>query len=197
MQSLLIGSFLVSIMHSIFPGHWLPVVMLGNLENWKQKKVLMYTATLATTHVFSTLLIGFLIYYLGANLLHDNLHDMHYFVGGTFLALGVYFIFKPHNHQHHTSNGKKGMFGYLLLTMLFSPCIEILPFFLGATTQGVNALVGVTLVYVVVSVLGIVLMAYVGLKTLQKTNLKLIHKWEGYFLAVIFIGVGLLTLMQD
>ena len=38
MTSIIIGSFLISLLHAVIPNHWLPVLAIGRKEGWDLKE---------------------------------------------------------------------------------------------------------------------------------------------------------------
>ncbi|HZH95510.1 MAG TPA: hypothetical protein VEY06_06470, partial [Flavisolibacter sp.] len=61
MISILIGSFLISILHAIIPNHWLPVLAIGKKEGWSLAETSRITFIAGVAHVISTVLIGILL----------------------------------------------------------------------------------------------------------------------------------------
>ena len=95
MFQLLAWSILISFLHGLFPNHWLPVIAIGKISNWSNQKALKVTAYLGAIHIFSTLLLGFLLFYAG-NQLANNHIDIELINGIGFIIFGcLLFYSKP------------------------------------------------------------------------------------------------------
>ncbi|HEU4606833.1 MAG TPA: hypothetical protein VFS31_01910, partial [Chitinophagaceae bacterium] len=68
MSSLILGSLLISLLHAVIPSHWLPVVAIGRKEKWTMGETVRITFIAGLSHVMSTVLIGFILGIIGAEL---------------------------------------------------------------------------------------------------------------------------------
>jgi len=192
MFQLLAWSILISFLHGLFPNHWLPFIAIGKISNWSNQKALKVTAYLGAIHIFSTLLLGFLLFYAG-NQLANNQIDIELINGIGFIVFGVVYLFIP-SHQNHSQKKKNLTFGYLIISMFFSPCIEIIPFFFGLGEFGWPAFFMISLIYTFFSLIGIMFMAYFGLKLSEKLNQSFLLKNEKIIISSIFILVGIVNI---
>ena len=78
--------------------------------------------------------------------------------------------------------------------MFFSPCIEIIPFFFGLGEFGWPAFFMISLIYTFFSLIGIMFMAYFGLKLSEKLNQSFLLKNEKIIISSIFILVGIVNI---
>jgi len=195
MFQLLGWSILISFFHGLFPNHWLPVIAIGKVSNWSNTKALKVTAYLGAIHIFSTLLLGFLLFYLG-NQLSNNHLEIEHLSGIGFILFGVIYFLIPSNHKQKV-NRKNITLGYLILSMFFSPCIEIVPFYFGLGEYGWNAFFIVSLIYTLFSLMGIMFMAYFGLKISDKLNQNFLLKHEKIIISSIFVFVGVVNLIIE
>jgi flagellar biosynthesis protein FliQ len=63
-----IGAFLLSIVHSSIPNHWLSIVAISRSENWSIPEAMSVTAIAGTAHILSTLIVGIIIGIFGYTL---------------------------------------------------------------------------------------------------------------------------------
>lgn len=61
MQTIILGSLIISLLHSLLPNHWLPIVAIGRQERWTVSQVLTVTFWTGLAHVISTLALGLMI----------------------------------------------------------------------------------------------------------------------------------------
>ncbi|SOD95184.1 hypothetical protein SAMN06269250_4771 [Spirosoma fluviale] len=61
MNSILLGSLTLSLLHALIPSHWLPFVTIGQTERWSLRQPLTVTAIAGLAHTISTTLLGILV----------------------------------------------------------------------------------------------------------------------------------------
>ncbi len=66
MYSIIIGSIILSLLHATIPNHWLPVIAIGRKEKWSVAEVTQVTFISAIAHGLSTVVIGFVLAFIGA-----------------------------------------------------------------------------------------------------------------------------------
>src|SRR3989338_10040103 len=99
---LILGAFVLTILHTILPEHWMPFVLVGKAQKWSTKKTLEVAAFAATGHVLITIFLGFLVLFLTEAVL-DYLGLVEKIVSG-FILIGVGLIYlvldfkKQHTH---------------------------------------------------------------------------------------------------
>lgn len=191
MLSLLGWSIFISFLHGLFPNHWLPIIAIGKLSDWSNKKALKVTALLGGIHIFSTLLLGLVLFYLG-NQAAENLLDFELITSIGFIVFGLIYGLLP-QHKHQSKGAKKISLGYLAFSMILSPCIEIIPFYFSLGEFGWGAYIMVSLIYTLFSLMGILFMAYFGLKAAEKLNENFLLKHEKLIISGIFILVGIVN----
>src|ERR1700690_1504001 len=132
MFQLLTGSVLLSLLHSLIPNHWLPVLAIGRKENWTQKDVVWVTFLCGLAHAFSTILIGLVLGLMGWKLLVDWGSFTQFLAPALLVLLGIFFIYQHLRHHHFhlqrqpdPSFSKAKIIVILMTSMFFSPCLEI------------------------------------------------------------------------
>ena len=200
MTSILIGSFLISVLHAVLPNHWLPVLTIGKKEQWDLKETEKVTFIAGVAHVVSTILIGVLLGIIGVELSESIEQFTHIIAPSILILIGFYFIRQHYVHHHfHVENlktagrAKSKIISALVLAMFLSPCMEIEAYFLMAGTKGWWMLMSIALMYAVITLAGMVLWIRLAYKSLLKLNW---HKWEhnaGLISGGVLIITGILS----
>lgn len=200
MTSLLIGSFLISLLHAVIASHWLPVLAIGRKENWNLKETERVTFISGFAHVISTILIGLLLGIIGVELSESVQQFTHIIAPSILILIGFYFIRQHYVHHHfHLENlktagrPKSRIISALVLAMFLSPCMEIEAYFLMAGTKGWWMLTAIASMYAVITIAGMVLWTRLAYKVLLKLNW---HKWEhnaGLISGGVLIVTGILS----
>lgn len=136
----------VGLVHSLAPGHWLPVVLMAKSRKWSIVNALWGALVTASGHVFISILLGALALFVGSELLvsHEEWIERYAGLGvGLFGLIYAIRSFQKHSHCHgHTHHGpqpkkkeKKSPYRFLFL-LGFSPCVAVLPIFAAAAPQG-------------------------------------------------------------
>ena len=150
----------VGFVHSLAPGHWLPVVITAKGQRWGLGRALLGAATLAAGHVVVSTLIGGAAIGLGRFLYTapgDEERLEHYAAlmlvafGLVYAGLAYFRHSTCHGHEHHTpvppelagepagekssSSGRRAPFLFLFSVGHF-PCVAVLPIFLAAAALG-------------------------------------------------------------
>jgi nickel/cobalt transporter (NicO) family protein len=199
MFALVSGSLLVSLLHAIIPNHWLPILAIGRKEGWSLREILSITAIAGLSHVASTLLIGWLLFFFGWEV-SKLLSPIIPFVAPVVLVtIGTIFIYRHYKHKHfhvddqrHQSSKRK-MILSLSAAMFFSPCLEIEGFFLAASTQSVLSAAIMSLVYFTVSLSGMIIWVNVAYHGLNKFNWHALEHKAGIITGVTLITTGIIS----
>lgn len=201
MYSIIIGSLLISFLHALIPNHWLPVLAIGRKEGWSLYETSRITLLAGMAHVISTVLIGLLLGLIGSELT-EHIEDFTRVVGPCILILmGVYFVRQHYTHHHFhleqkqiEKKTKTSIILALIVAMFLSPCMEIEAYFLLAGSRGWYVLVGIALMYSVISIAGMLIWVRIVYKGVLKLNW---HKWEhnaGIITGLILIATGIISL---
>ena len=140
----------VGLIHSLAPGHWLPVVLMGKSKKWSLSHAILGALVTASGHVFISILLGAIALLLGAEVFVSQSEELERYAGLGVAAFGVLYAiysYRTHSHCHgHTHHGpevgareKKGPYAFLFL-IGFSPCVAVLPIFIAAAPQGTVAI---------------------------------------------------------
>jgi nickel/cobalt transporter (NicO) family protein len=198
METLLIGSALLSLFHALIPSHWLPVLAIGRQYAWTNSKVLWVTFLSGMMHVLSTVLAGIIFASLGSALAGEAEHFSVWIAPLTLIGMGGYYIWAHYYHHHfhlHKQSSRWGVIASLAIAMFFSPCLEIEGYFLAAGQYGwwfVALLAGT---YAITTVIGMVVWVWLALHGLHRLNW---HAWEhnaGIITGLTLVASGVLNLL--
>ena len=200
MVSILVGSFLISLLHAIIPSHWLPVLAIGRKENWDLAETEKVTFVAGLAHVLSTVVIGIFLGIIGVELSNTIESFTRIIAPSIIILIGFFFIRQHYVHHHfHLENQKiagkpkRKIIAALILAMFLSPCLEIEAYFLLAGAQGWWVVATISLIYCVVSISGMMLWIRFAYKGLLKLNW---HTWEhnaGLISGAVLIVTGILS----
>ncbi len=192
-----ISAAFVGFVHSLAPGHWLPVVLMAKMRKWPMKTAVAGAIVTASGHIFLSILLGLVSIWVGVHFLSQYEELIEKYAG---LALGIFGLvygglsFLRHSHCHgHTHHGpvlqqQKTPFVFLF-SLGFSPCIAVLPVFAAAASEGSTA----TILTVFAFSLG-VLASFIGSTVVVSLGLvKLDHPvFEHYGDVITGCGVALM-----
>lgn len=195
MFPILIGAFILSILHALIPSHWLPVLAIGRQRGWTATHILQVTLMAGSAHVASTVLSGLGLAWAGGAISAKVAPLAAWFAPVMLIAWGGIYIYRHYYHHHfHLTKAPAG--GSVVLTlmvaMFLSPCLEIGGYFLAAGPYGWWFVLLLSVVYAVVTLLGMFIWMRLALSGLNKVDW---HAWEHYaglVTGAILIASGLL-----
>jgi nickel/cobalt exporter len=174
------AAFTLGLVHSLAPGHWLPVVLLAKARRWTRGTTLLGALVAASGHVFLSILVGVILVAVGARLFHAHGAAIEEYAGWGLIAFGLgYAVWSWFNHshchaqdhEHHGPDVRRVRLPFaFLFTLGLSPCLTILPTFVAAAAQGVpvlGAAIGGFAVGVVTALVGATLLASFGVMKLD------------------------------
>lgn len=198
--TLIFSAAFVGLIHSLAPGHWLPVVLLAKTRRWPLQKAMLGALVTASGHIFLSILLGLSSIWIGVTLLSQYEAPIERYAGLGLAIFGIIYAvvgFFRHSHCHaHThlpNDARKKTSPFLFLFSLgFSPCVAVVPVFGAAAAEGSL----VTALSVVAFSIG-VLIALVGATLLVSLGLlKLDHPvFEHYGDVITGLGVALMGII--
>lgn len=139
----LITAAFIGFMHSLAPGHWLPVVLMTKSRRWSLKNAFLGACVAASGHALVSITLGIVSLQLGAHLFTQWEHEIESYGGilvATFgLIYAVYSYFRHshcHGHEHHGPRPEKKTPYLFLFSIGLSPCVAVLPVFVAASPMG-------------------------------------------------------------
>ena len=128
----------VGFVHSLAPGHWLPVVLTAKGHRWPLSRALLGSLITAAGHVLISAAIGAVSVYIGQHFFHGDEEQLERYASLLLIAFGLaysWFSYSRHSHchghEHHGPDpggprGRKAPFLFLFSVGLF-PCVAVLP----------------------------------------------------------------------
>lgn len=178
MNTLLVGSLLLSIFHALIPSHWLPVLAISRQEGWSVRQTLWITFITGLAHVLSTVLAGGVLAVVGG-LLAQQLDAFSHFMAPALLTmLGGFYLYQHYRHRHfhlHRQNTRWGVVGTLTIAMFLSPCLEIEGYFLAAGARGLVFVGLLAFLYGTVTISGMIIWVWLAQRGLRRLDW---HAWE-------------------
>ena len=200
MFSIITGSIILSLLHATIPNHWLPVIAIGRKENWTLSEVTNVTFISAISHGLSTVVIGFILGYIGSQMAERIEHFTHYIAPVILIILGVIFIYRHHHHKHfHIDNvdkkkkSKRSIILALVLAMFLSPCMEIEAYFLLAGSQAPWLIWFIAALYLLITTAGMVLLVRLAYRGLLKLNWHKLEHNAGIITGWTLVATGILA----
>jgi len=201
MIQILIGSLVLSVIHASIPNHWIPLVAIGKTEKWSRNETLWVTAIAGSAHTISTISVGIIVGLVG-----HRLSSTHEFVTTVvapliLVILGLIYLIVDLKRSHHHRNPveigsipKKSKF--IIITslgtaMFFSPCIEIEAYYFTAGILGWPGIAVVSVVYLIVTVLGMLLLVDLGCKGAEKIKWHFLEDHEKKAMGMVLIALGI------
>jgi nickel/cobalt transporter (NicO) family protein len=177
MAELIIGSFLLSVLHAIIPNHWAPVLAIARSERWTLRQVTGVTVLVGLAHIGSTVLLGGVLVLLGYKLAQEYTSFFRLLAPAILFGLGLLYLvlgwFKPDSvdqviQTRNKGKSKAAVILGLTLAMLFSPCLELGALYIQAGQHGWPGFILVSLVYLLVTLTGMLALVIVGYRNLNR-----------------------------
>jgi len=202
MFEILAGSILLSIVHASIPNHWIPLVAISRSEKWQRAETLTATAIAGSAHTLSTIIIGIIVGMLGYKLAENFELVTAIIAPAVLVAMGVVFLIigfrGGHHHHHHDfekdakkAKTKTAIITTLATAMFFSPCIEIEAYYFSVGRHGWSGILILSLIYIVVTVSGMVLLVDLARKGMEKINAHWLEHNERKITGVVLILTGI------
>lgn len=201
MSQLIIGSFLLSLIHAAIPSHWLPLVLIGRSEGWQKREMIWVAGLAGLAHSLSTIGLGVVIGRIGAELAGQYQVFTSIVAPLVLVFMGlIYFgLDLAHSHQHIPAprllakKSKGAIIFTVSMAMFFSPCLEIETFYFSAGSYGWMGIVSISVIYLVITILGIIGLVALGGRGLEKVNWHLLEHHEKKVTGFTLIGLGVLS----
>lgn len=205
MIQLIIGSILLSLLHGLIPNHWLPILAIARKEAWSRGETLSITLLAGLAHATSTILIGFGLGLLGLTLSNEISFFTSLIAPGILISLGLFFIWQHYRHHHFhlhqkvevKNRSKVQIVALLAIAMFFSPCLEIEAYYPVAGAIGWHAVAIISLIYLLISVGGMVLWVSWAYKKITHVNWHRLEHNAGIITGAVLILTGMLFFIID
>lgn len=205
LSQIIIGAFLLSIVHASIPNHWIPLVALSKSEKWNEKSTMGITAIAGFSHTLSTIIIGIIVGFLGYKLSDSYSFIVAVIAPSLLILLGIIYLVlsirenKHHHHHHshdiHIDDARKKTTAAIILTliisMFFSPCLEIEAYFFVASNLGWEGIIAVSVVYTVITIAGMLLLVWLGMKGMEKIKSHFLEHHEKTITGILLVVLGI------
>jgi len=203
LSQIIVGAFLLSVVHASIPNHWIPLVALSKSEKWNEKLTMGITAILGFAHTLSTIIIGIIIGFFGYKLSGSYSFIVGVIAPGILILLGIIYLFlsikdnRYHHHHHdiHIDDIKKKTTTAIILTltisMFFSPCLEIEAYFFVASKLGWEGIIAVSVIYTFITIAGMLLLVWLGMKSVKKIKSYFLEHHEKTITGLLLIILGI------
>ena len=205
MWQIFLGSLSLSVIHALIPNHWIPLVTIGKTEKWTTAEVVSATAIVGFAHILSTVIIGIIVGFVGLKL-SGTFETISTIIAPVILvAFGITYLVmdyiqtRRHHHHEHIRIGNssgKSKFAILMslsLAMFLSPCLELEAYYFQAGTFGWQGILLVSLVYLVVTVSGMIILVWLGLKGMHHIKWHFLEHHEKSLAGIVLIILGILA----
>lgn len=203
MIQLIIGSFVLSIIHAAIPNHWIPLVTIGKAGKWSRSETLWITAITGCAHVISTILVGIIVGFFGYKFSSAYELVPKLVAPLILVIMGVISIIIDLKKNHHHKDllktdvmykkTKLAIITSLSIAMFFSPCIEIEAYYFTAGTFGWLGIAVVSIIYFIVTVSGMLLLVDLGRKGVEKIKWQFLEHHEKKIIGIVLIVLGIFS----
>src|SRR5687768_12198864 len=110
MFTVIAGTSLLAIVHALIPNHWLPLVAVARAEHWSSREVTGITFLAALAHVTGTVILGFILGYIGKELQEEYGRIIQGVSAVLLIVFGLIYFTVNLPHHHHSQ--KKDVAAY-------------------------------------------------------------------------------------
>ena len=201
MFSVLAGTVLLAFVHALIPNHWLPLVAVAKAEGWTRKDVNLVTFLAALAHVTGTVILGFILGYIGKKLQNDYGNTIYVVSSVLLIVFGLIYFTVNLPHHHHSEQkdvaafkrSKRKWILIFIVMMLLSPCLEVESLFLSAGAYSMRIVVLMAVIYAIVSISGILLLVNLGYRGANLLPASFIEHNEKRISGIVLILVGIVS----
>jgi len=192
------------------PDHWATLIILGRVSKWNRTRLLGVGAMTAAGHVGLSLLLGFVVLYVGiafsrqASLYITEAIGVVMVTGGLIYGAKMLVSGGTEDYERETreelskGEGRLGKrFSYfVVLGAALSPDLSILPIFLLAAPIGLGFAFDTALVFSVASILALLVFLLLGSAGLARAFEKVPPKYNDALVGFVIAAVGVYVLLS-
>jgi hypothetical protein len=206
----------VGVLHTLVPDHWLPIALLARQRGWNARQTASAALTAGLGHTISTLLLGALVWGVGALAAQRFGYAVSYVSSAALIVFGAWIAIgaareQQHGHRHvhqhadgmvhahyhlhdngeshdheHTVSGRTS----LLLILGSSPMIEGIPAFFAAGRYGTATLSVMAIVFAAATILTYVCVTVSSFAALDRLSLGPVEKYGEVLSGALVMLVG-------
>ncbi|MFC5343052.1 hypothetical protein ACETK8_18165 [Brevundimonas staleyi] len=208
LMPLLGGGFVAAFLHAALPTHWLPFVLVGRAQRWSLTKNLLAVAAAGLAHIASTAVVGSLIVAAGMALDEIVAGLLPHLSAILLFGFGGFYLIKsairrpvmaggPALDLAEPSVSHATAFWGLVAVMALSPGEVLLPIYMSSAQEGVAALILLTGVFAVGTILGMTVFTTLARAGASVLKLERWARYEGAVLGLALIAIGLLVVLHQ
>lgn len=196
---LLVGGFLLSIIHILVPNNWVPIVSVSKTEGWKGRELSLFTALISMAHFLSTFLLGFIMGIVAYRLALFYNVIAKVVAPSVLIGLGVIYLifnFLQNEKEYDTikeplSRSKIALVLSIALAAFFSPSIEMSFYYFLAGSHGLLNIVLLSLVFAGIVISLSIFLVLNGVSKGDKFRWRFLEEHERLIkgMLLIFFGV--------
>lgn len=193
--SIVLTLFIITLVHTVEPHHWMPFALVGKGQRWSMAKTLTITAVSGLGKSLVSVALGFGVAFLGLQVTR-YVEGGEVLTSGLLLLLGLGFIIFAKDHKHGSTStnpvlSDKAAALSLFTMAILSPCVELLPIFLVASTFTWPVLLLMALALTLANILGMVSLTALAYKGIKVLNLEWLEDYERQIIGSLLILTGL------
>jgi ABC-type nickel/cobalt efflux system permease component RcnA len=210
--------FIVALLHTSLPTHWLPFVMVGRAQGWTRGKTLAVAALAGGGHVAVTTLLGVGIAWFGFVMSERLDAVFHGVIAVILIGFGLYYWWRQitgrgcaHHHHHADEDESHGEAAHdgaaheppktrdaaaiwsLFLLLTLSPCEGFLPVYLTAVPYGWRGVAWLALVLAAATLTGMLLLTSLTLWGLERFDPHILERYEAGLVGSLLSLLGALV----
>ncbi len=171
---LALSAAFVGFVHSLAPGHWLPVVLMARARRWPLGTAVLGAVTAASGHILISSSLGAASIFIGSRFFTGYEEEIEKYASLLLVVFGLVYALSSffrhhhcHGHDHHGPNHTRyNRAPFLFLFSLgFSPCVAVVPVLIASSAKGSAAAVLTMLAFsggVLTSLVGSTLLVSMG-----------------------------------
>lgn len=208
---LLVGTVAaVGVLHTLVPDHWAPIVVIARQRRWSNARTIRAAAIAGLGHVTSTLLLGIVLWIVGATVAARYGHVVNVVAAVALIGFGLWIALagwrelrgsaghhhhdahdheRPHEHESETA-ASSAQRTSLLLILGSSPMVEGLPAFLAASRYGFEVLATMAVVFGAATIGTYVAVTSVATRGLERISLGPLERYGEVLSGLVVAAVG-------
>ncbi len=188
---LLSGAFILTLLHTILPEHWMPFVLIGKAQKWDTRKTIGVAILAATGHVLITVFLGLIVLFITESVL-EYVGDFSRVIPSVILAvLGIVYLVQGvrnnHTHTHAPVISNRTTIISLVTAFSFSPCEAVIPTFILASQIGWLGFAGLSLTILLATIIGMIVVISLTLYGYKKLTFHWLEHNEKAVIGVMLI----------
>jgi len=195
--ALMAGAITISVLHAVLPNHWLPFVLVGNAQNWEDRKILRIAFFAGGGHVLMTALLGVAVALAGSMVISSLDIVLLPVTSGILIVFGVvYIILGLRTKHHHLDVPDKATALSLFIMLTFSPCEAMIPVFFAASPYGGVVLALLTAMVALTTIGGMLLLIYLTMIGYKRIHSHWLEENERIVIGTTLLVLGVFVLLS-